>query len=215
MAYILQDFEIFELWKIERQDLVEFTKFVLRIYYQHHQNIPPPVKEVENCIKEDERLYPYTHFYAIKTKDGQIFGTINVCLWNGEAKLAIEQEYNLDIKQLIKERGLNPPEIWHIGRFAIDRTIINRSETLKSKHSFYFQLLLVCALVHICTKPNNLMIAECDVKLQKALMAVGIFCEKLSEGHFVLGSQALPVINTGEGLQTFFDKYKYLLNYYI
>jgi hypothetical protein len=186
---------------------------VLRIYYEHHLHISPPIEEVERCIKEDERLYPYSKFYALKTKKGQIFGTINVCLWNGEEKLAIEEEYNLDIKQLIKNRGLNPPEIWHIGRFAIDRQLINQNEVLKAQQGFYFKLLLTCALVHICTNPNNLMIAECDTKLQRALMAIDIFCEKLSEGHFVLGSQALPVINTGAGLSVFLQRHRHLLNY--
>ncbi len=213
MSCLLQDFGTYELWKIGKQDLAEFTKFVLCIYYGHHQNISPPVKEVEDCIKEDEHLYPCSHFYALKTKEGQIFGTINVCLWNGEEKLAIEREYNLDIKQLIKERGLTPPEIWHIGRFAIDRNIIKQNETLKTSQAVFFKLLMTLVFAHICRFPSNVVIVECDKKLYKTGKLLGIFSEQLSDERFVLGSQALPIIDTGAGLQFFFDRHKHLISH--
>jgi len=209
----LQDFEHFDLWKVELPDLADFTRFVLRIYYEHHLQIPAPIEEVETCIKEDEYRYERTHFYAVKTKSGEIFGAVNASLWDGKNKLTIEQEYNLDIKQFLKTRGLNPPQIWHTGRFAIDRKIINQNQTLRVMQGFYFKLLLTCAFSHVCTNPENVMIAECDEKLQKALVALGIYSEELSKGNFVLGSMALPILNTGAGLQSFFEKHKHLLGY--
>jgi len=213
MGKLLRDFGTFDLWKIEQNDLADFTKFVLRIYYEHHMHVSAPMDEVEACIKEDERLYPYTHFYAVKTKDGKTFGTINACLWNGKESLAIEREYNLDLKQLIKARGLTPPQIWHMGRFAIDRPIINQYETLRDTQGLFFKLLMAHAFAHVSAHPDNLMIAECDRKLQNTLVKLGVFSEELSEGHFVLGSEALPILNTGAGLQSFVEKHKHLLSY--
>jgi hypothetical protein len=213
MGYILQNFKVFDLWKMEQNDLVDFTKFVLRIYYEHHLNVPAPIDEVEMCIKEDELLYPHTHFYALKTKEGNFFGAINACLWDGIEELAIEREYNLNLKQLIKARGLNPSEIWHVGRFAIDRKLINQNQILRKSQGFYFKLLMTYAFAHVCTHSDNLMIAECDKKLQGTLVKLGIVSEELSKGHFVLGSEALPILNTGAGLRPFVEKHKHLLNY--
>jgi hypothetical protein len=213
MKIALNHFETFDLCKVKECDLADFTKFVLRIYYEHHLQVPPPIDEVEACIKEDKHLFKHSHFYALKTKEGEIFGTVNACLWNGEDELAIEREYNLDIKQLLKMRGLNPPQVWHIGRFAIDRQFINQNEKLKRFHVFYFKLLLTCAFSHVCIHPDNLAIAECDKKLQKTLVGLGVFSEELSKGHFVLGSEALPILNTGVGVQPFFDKHKHLISH--
>jgi len=213
MGKLLRNFDTFDLWKMGQRDLVDFTKFVLRIYYKHHMNIPAPIEEIEACIKEDQRLYPYTHFYAVKTKDGNIFGTINACCWNGNEKLAIEREYNLDIKQLIKARGLNPPQVWHIGRFAIDRKFISQTQALRALQGLFFKLLITSAFSHICTHPDNLAIAECDTKLQRTLVKLGIVSEELSKGRIVLGSEALPILNTGEGVRAFVEKHKHLLSH--
>lgn len=83
MGKLLQTFETFDLWKPEQSDLVDFTKFVLRIYYRHHLHVSAPIEEVEACIKEDLTFFASTHFYELKTKEGEIFGTINVRLWDG------------------------------------------------------------------------------------------------------------------------------------
>jgi hypothetical protein len=213
MARFLQRFDAFDLWKMEQDDLADFTKFVLRIYYEHHLQTPAPIEEVEACIKEELQLYPDTHFYALKTKDGNIFGTINACLWDGKEKLAIEREYDLDLKQLIETRGLNPPQVWHIGRFAIDRKFINENQSLRALQGLYFKLLIVHAFAHISTHPDNLAIAECDRKLQSILVRLGISSEELGSERFVLGSQALPILNTGAGVRAFVDKHKHLLSY--
>ena len=213
MAKFLQNFGAFDLWKMEQNDLADFTTFVLRIYYEHHLQTPAPIEEVEACIEEDQRLCSHTHFYALKTKDGNIFGTINACLWDGKEKLAIEREYDLDLKRLIETRGLNPPEVWHMGRFAIDSKIINQNEALRATQGLFFRLLMTLAFAHVSRLPDNLMIAECDKKLQNILIKLGIFSEELSEEHFVLGSQALPILNTGAGLHLFVEKHKHLLNH--
>jgi len=209
----LQVFETFDLWQPEQSDLAEFTKFVLRIYYEHHLHTPAPIDEVNACIKEDLALFPNGHFYTLKTKEGEIFGTIGVSLWDGKAKLAIEQEYDLDITHEIKTRGLNPPQVWNIRRFATDRQMIKQRSELRPFHALYFKLLLTCVFHHICAYPNNAMVAECDCKLQRTLISLGISSEELSKPHFVLGSQAVPIFNTGAGLQEFYDNHKHLLNH--
>ncbi len=213
MAYIIQKFEAFDLWKIEQHETDDFTTFVLRIYYEHHLQIPAPIAEVEACIKEDRRLAPHSHFYALKTKEGKIFGTINACLWNGKDELAIEREYAINVNELIKTQGLNPHQVWHIGRFAIDRKIINQHKALRVSQGLYFRLLMTCAFAHICTHPENLMVVESDEKLYKTGKLLGIFTQPLGESHFILGSNALPVMDTGAGLLPFFNKHKHLLRY--
>lgn len=213
MGYVLQNFDAFDLWRIEHCDLADFTKFVLRINYEHHLNVNPPAEEIEAYIKEDERLHKCTHSYALKTKAGQIFGTINACLWDGKAEMAIERIYNISISQLIEARNSTPPEVWHIGRFAIDRKIIEQNESLRAKQGFFFKLLMTQAFAHICTNPDNLMIVECDKKLWKTGKLFGIFSESLSDGLFVLGSETLPVIDTGAGLRPFYRKHKHLLGH--
>ena len=211
MATLLQNFETFDLWKIEQHDLADYTKFVLRIYYEHHLHVPAPIEEVEACIKEDEERYSLTHFYALKTKNGQTFGTINVSKWNGKDEFAIDKEYGLNAKELIKTRGLTPPEIWHIGRFATDRQIINSNRELRLLQVLYFKLLLTCVFHHICAYPDNVMFAECDIKLQKTLNTLGIFSEELAEPQMILGSETVPIFNNGAGLQQFYDNHKYLI----
>ncbi len=92
MGVILRDFGAYKLWKMEQQDLEDFTKFVLRIYYEHHLNIQAPIEEVEACIKEDKRLYKYSYFYALKTEEGKTFGTVNASLWNGKVLTYIPRQ---------------------------------------------------------------------------------------------------------------------------
>jgi hypothetical protein len=211
MAILLQSFNDFDLWKIEREDLVDFTKFVLRVNYEHHLQTSPPIEEVEACVKKDKDSFSLTHCYAMKTKNGQTFGTINVSKWNGRDEFDIDKEFNLNVKELIKTRGLTPPEIWHIGRFATDRKIINSNRELRLLQAFYFQLLLTCVFHHICAFPDNVMFAECDIKLQKTLNTLGIFSEELAEPHIILGSETVPIFNTGAGLQQFYDNHKHLI----
>jgi len=213
MSYILQSFETFDLWKIEQPNLAEFTKFVVQINYGHHLQTSAPIEEIEACIKEDEYCCQDKHFYALKTKCGKIFGTINAWLWNGKDELAMEQEYNLDVKQIIKAKGLNPPQIWYTGRIAIDRKLIAQSQELRALKVFYFKLLLTCLFNHVCTNPENVTIASIDTKMHKAFIKLGICCEELGDGHFTMGSEAIPVLNTGAGVQPFFEKHKHLLNY--
>ena len=213
MGKLLQSYEAFDLWKIEREDLTDFTKFVIRIFYEHHMQILPPIEEVETCIKEDADIFDNAHFYALKTKNGQIFGTINAYLWDRTSRLVMEQEYNININEEVEKRKLNPPQIWYSGRLAIDRKLINESEELKTKQMFFFRLLITCAFLHVCTHPENLLVSEFDSKLQKTFVKLGVNSEPLSEEKFVLGSDALPILNTGAGLQAFVDRHKHLISY--
>jgi|GEM_PF-2034241 len=213
MAKLLQNFEAFDLWEEELCDIANFTQFVFGVFYEHHWQSQPPVEEVEACIKEDLARYPNTHFYTLKTKDKRIFGSITACLWNGEPKLTLEREYNLNIRELIKARGLNPPQMWHLGRIAIDRNIINQDQMLKKTQGMFFKLLMTCAFSHVCTDPNNIMIAESEVQLWKVAKLLGISSEILGEARLSLGTESFPVIDTGAGLQPFVNKHKHLLNY--
>jgi len=213
MGKLLQNFEAFDLWKEELCDVANVTKFVFDVYYEHFWKSQPPIEEVEACIKEDLTRYPNTHLYTLKTKDGQIFGAINAVLWKGTYELAFEREYNLNIRELIKTRGLNPPQVWHLGRFAIDRKFVNENQVLKGTQTLFFKLLMTCAFSHVCTDPNNIMIAESEVQLWKVGKLLGISSEILGEARMVLGCESLPVIDTGAGLQSFVDKHKHLLNY--
>ena len=214
MGKLLQNFEAFDLWKIEREDLAEFTKFVIRIFYEHHLQTAPPDDEVEACVKEDERVFnENAHFYALKTKDGRIFGTINAYLWDRESELEMEREFNISINDEVAKRNLDPPQIWYSGRLAIDRKIINESDELKAKQVHFFRMLITCAFLHVCTHPENLLVSEFDSKLQKTFIKLGVSSELLSDEKFVLGSGALPILNTGAGLQKFVDRHKHLLNY--
>jgi len=213
MGKLLQNFETFDLWREELCDIANFTQFVFDVYYEHHWQSQPPKEEVDACIKEDLARFPYTHYYALKTKEGQIFGTINTALWQGTYELAFEREYNLNIRELIKTRELNPPQVWHVGRFAIDRKFINQNESLKATQGLFFKLLMTCAFMPVCADPNNLMIAESEVQLWKIGKRLGIFSETLSESRMVLGSESFPVLDTGSGLQPFVDNHKHLLSY--
>jgi hypothetical protein len=213
MGRLLQNFGAFDLWQIEESDLTDFTKFVLRINYQHHLGTLPPDEEIEAYVKEDERLHKHSYSYALKTTCGKFFGTINVCLWDGEEELAIEREYKLSVKKLVNSLNVKPYQIWHIGRFAVDRKEVSQNDTLKAYQGLYFKLLLTCAFTHICADPSNVMIAECDRKLHEIVKRLNIFSESLSEGQIILGSEALPIINTGAGLQPFYDKHKHLIRY--
>jgi hypothetical protein len=120
---------------------------------------------------------------------------------------------NLNIKELIKKLGLNPPQVWHVGRLAIDRQIINENPALRATQGIFFKKLITHAFAHICTHPDNLAIAECDRKLHSTLVRMGIASKELSAGHIIWGSEALPILNTGTGVQAFVEKHKHLLYY--
>lgn len=212
MGKLLQTFDTFDLWKMDRHDLVEYTSFVVRINYEHHLQILPPTAEIEACVKKDEENFPFSHFYALKTKDGKIFGTINASLWDEQKVSAFERDFKVNITQILKTKK-SPPQIWHIGRFAIDRKAIKQNKTLLAKQVFYFKLLPTCAFAHVCTDPNNLLIIDTDPKIFEISKRFGVFYKQLGEAQFVMGSNVLPAINTGTGLMPFFEKHKHLLNY--
>lgn len=49
------------------------------------------------------------------------------------------------------------------------------------------------------------MIIKCDEKLRETVKKLDIYLEALSTKRFILGSQIVPIINTGVGLLPFYE----------
>lgn len=70
---------------------------------------------------------------------------------------------------------------------------------------------MVQAIAPICKNKNSIAFAECDSKLLRIMLAMGIKATVIGESVNYLGSETIPVCMTYEGLIDFYNDNKKLL----
>jgi hypothetical protein len=139
-----------------------------------------------------------------------MIGVIRAIKWNRKDRLPIEYDFNLDLNNLILGLNLQPKQVWHIGRFAIDNEAVCSDNILKSKRITILKLLLLCAFSHVMENTDNVAIAECDSKLFDKLRLFNIHSHVIGEPKNYLGSLTVPIINTAHGVREFVESNKEL-----
>ena len=191
--------------QLELEQLTELAKFVVEENFSHHSENDMPEIELQHDVNEvyNEELsyFRNSEIFMVKDPVGKILGSIRIIKWDYKTKLPIQKLFN--INPLDISRSQNVSSIWHIGRFATNKT--NQDRTL-------FKKLMICAITPICKEENSVACAECDSKLLRVMNMMGIKAEVIGDSINYLGSETIPVSMNYEGLRGFYDANRYLVS---
>ena len=183
--------------------LYRLAEFVVHQNYRHHtkETESDYRREILSVYREELSYSVHSHILVATTFDEQIVGSIRLMKWDKMQKLPIQKHFHLT--SFIHLLPVDCATIWHIGRFAVDSDA-NCGLTL-------FKQLMLYAMVPIYENKNDVLLAECDNKLLRAMKLMGIQAQRLGEGLKYLGSETTPIYITYSGLADFFQKNQNLL----
>ncbi len=191
--------------QLELEQLAELAQFVVEENFNHHSDNVIPEMEIQNDVKEvyNEELsyFKNSEIFVVKDTTGSIQGSIRVIKWDYKTTLPIQKLFNINPLDM----GYSPDasSVWHIGRFATNKT--NQDRTL-------FKRLMVSAITPICNDKNSIAFAECDSKLLRVMNLMGIKADIIGDSINYLGSETIPVSMNYEGLKGFYDANRYLVS---
>jgi len=195
------------LERLDSKEVYSLSKFVVEENFNHHtekegvQNINSDILSV---YEEEIKYVQNSQIFVCKNDSGNITGSIRVLKWNYIDRLPIQTLFG--INPFLTLQGAPLHEIWHIGRFAINKNI---------KDSSLFKKLMVCAIAPILTHKDNIAFAECDKKLLRVMSLLGIKAKVVGKSIQYLGSETVPVSFSYEGLIGFYENNKHLVESYI
>ncbi|OED43731.1 hypothetical protein AB832_02410 [Flavobacteriaceae bacterium (ex Bugula neritina AB1)] len=192
------------LEKLAVDEISTLAEFVVTENFKHHSNNNLPINYKNDIIsisEEEVKSFNNSDIFVVKDSLGKISGSIRVLKWNYQDELPIEKIFGINPIDITGHSPLK--HIWHIGRFAIKK---------ESKDITLFKRLMVCAIAPICTHENSVAFAECDSKLLRVLLALGIKATVIGEPIDYLGSETIPVCLPYEGLIDFYNKNKHLVS---
>lgn len=191
------------LEKLQIFQLIYLARFVVTENYKHHTNGATQLDintEINSIFKEELNYFENSLVFVSREFDKSIRGSIRVLRWNYLDTLPIQKIFN--INPIGYRGGKHQEPVWHIGRFAI-RKGVRDINLLKQ--------LIVCAIAPICNNENAIAYAECDSKLLRVLLAMGIEAHSIDKSIHYLGSETIPVCMTCDGLIEFYHKNKSLV----
>lgn len=201
MCKFISSYDNYSIWQLSESALLELSEFVVLENYKHHTDGKfnnDFQSDVISVYKEEMRYFSRSHVFVARNEHGAIIGAIRLMNWNKKEILPIQTLF--DIKNLF---DISPEDshtaIWHIGRLAVSTDISRYGLIL-------FKLLLLYAMYPICNHEKGIVFAECDSKLLRTMLLMGIQVKALGEGITYLGSKTIPVYTTRSGLTEFFDK---------
>lgn len=201
--FLINKFESIDLYQIGRNNLVELSQFVFKMYAYHYfkkYQWSPNIQELKGMIESDKNQFDDSVYFGFKNSKQELLGTIKATKRTEKVVFPIEYEFNIDIEETIKKENLKVNEIWHLGRLAIDSNSL-RSQNSPLTSRKMLQQLLINSLQIINYKPNNLMIAEADVLIYQIFQELGINMQIIGESRHCLGSPTYPVILTSENIK--------------
>ncbi|AZJ35260.1 hypothetical protein [Tenacibaculum singaporense] len=191
------------LERLSNSEVLSLSKFVVEENFNHHLgNIEKKKleKDILSVYQEEIKYIGNSKIFVCKDDYKGITGAIRVLKWNYIDKLPIESIFGIDPLMVVEDRDLH--EIWHIGRFAIKKGVNDPN---------LFKKLMVCAISPICKHKGNIAFAECDSKLLRILMLLGIKPNIVGESINYLGSETIPISLPYEGLIEFYERNKDLI----
>lgn len=183
--------------EIKRNELFSVIKFVIMMNYAHHQcsiTEEQSKKTIEEILQQESKIFNRSHFYKAVDENNQMIGTLRIADWDKSD--ALKWINGLQIENINK--------VYHIGRFAVSQSKDNNP--LGGKN--IFRQLMLIAFSYICENPQNILIAECDMKLFSTLRKLGIELNPVGDVEFCLGSDTICAYATYDTIRKFYDKYK-------
>lgn len=182
--------------KIEKSDVFKAVEFVVKTNYKKHSysvDYKQVHSEISDIVKTEMEIFENSCFYVATSTDGQIIGTLRVQVMK-KSFIGFPLDFNLE----------NVNNIYHIGRFAIDQ--IN-DQKLGSE---LFKRMILLAFSHVCQNKNNILVAECDMKLHRVLLRMGIDIIVLGPPFFCLGSETILIYAPYKNIIEYYSKYNLL-----
>ena len=184
------------IYQIDETDILSAVEFVVRTNYKKH-NPSAKFQKIDSEIYEiyasERKIFDHSYFYMVTTSTGQIVGALRVMIGN---------KYNLDLPDSVNLDSIN--DVCHIGRFAIDLVGNNKlGNTL-------FKKMILLAFSHVCANKDNVLVAECDMKLHRVLVKMGIGIIPVGVPFFCLGSETISVYAPYENVIEYCLKYNLL-----
>lgn len=193
---MIQDY--YKLERLPFLELPDLAKFVVTENFKHHLNGAYPLTyetEIDSMLQDEINHFENSKIYVAKDSNGHLIGSIRVLKWNGFDLLPVQKLFSLNVDS---PNNL----VWHIGRFAI-------SQSVKDIH--LLKKLMACAIHPVCQNPNATAYAECDKKLFRVLLALGIRAQVMGKPMNYLGSETIPIKMSFSGLIDFYTKHKHLI----
>ena len=191
--------------QLELEQLTELAKFVVEENFNHHSEDTMPAMELQKDMKEvyNEELsyFKNSEIFVVKDTAGSIQGSIRIIKWDYQTKLPIQKLFNINPLEISSSQNVS--SIWHIGRFATNKS--NTDRTL-------FKKLMIQAITPICKDENSVAFAECDSKLLRVMNLMGIKADVIGDSINYLGSETIPVSMNYDGLKGFYDANRYLVS---
>ncbi|NJK93784.1 MAG: hypothetical protein HC905_01605 [Bacteroidales bacterium] len=216
MDLLVRRFSDFSLWQVKQKNLFDFSSFVVKVNYECYKytaKTGEEISDIEEIFKYDCAHFDHAFFYALKSSKGQLIATIKVTRWNESIVFPLVSNFGIDIPKFLSGLTFKPKEIWHLGRLAIDHQKISCDPVLSKYRTSILKIMLIAAFNHICTDNDNIMLAECDNRLNEKIKLMGIHSIPIGESIQYLGSETTPIYNTGNGLSHFLKSYGYVWNF--
>ena len=192
------------LERLRTNEIKNLSEFVVRENFKHHtSNILPTGYEndVMEIYLEEMNYINDSEIFVTRDSSGNILGSIRVLKWDYVSTLPLQKIFDINPLSVIGDIQLN--DIWHIGRFAINKEVSDVN---------LFKKLMVCAISPICQNKGNIAFAECDSKLLRVLRLLGIKANVIGESIDYLGSETIPVSMSYDGLIEFYNANKGLVS---
>lgn len=181
------------IYQIDENEIPKAVEFVVKTNYNKH-HIMTDVKQLEleiaEIVKTERKIFECSCFYMATTLDDQIVGALRV---------SAVDIHDVRLPDSIDRYSIN--KIYQIGRFAINQ---NSCEKLGCG---LFKRMILLAFSHICQNRNNILIAECDMKLHSVLVRMGIDLIKIGTPFFCLGSKTISVYAPYSSIIKYYSKY--------
>ena len=208
MDTYITSYENYSIWQLSNENLWELAKFVVDENYKHHAGGIVPsnyLSEIEAIFIEEQIYFNFSKVFVAKNSEQKVIGAIRIMNYTGNQTLPLQKLFNITSLTHISPQD-SDIAMWHIGRFAV-ATDLGRFGIL------LFKQLLLYALQPICNAEKGIVFAECDSKLLRTMRTMGIQVLHLANGIEYLGSETIPAYATRDGIESFFNRNKSLLNH--
>lgn len=181
-------------------ELYQAVEFVIRTNYKIHNFVTNDENfksDIKTVYESEKKIFEKSIFYIVTDSENKMVGTLRVLIGRQE---------ELDI---INNIGINViGDICHIGRFAIDQYGENKMGAKLFKH------LILIAFSHVCQCPDNVLVAECDMKLAHVLQNMNIGIVEIGVPFMCLGSETVQVYAPYQNIIEYYTKNKLLQRIY-
>lgn len=203
----VETFKEFTLCQItDKKELNEISQLVVKVNYSQHLNQQLyPLEELAKIYQEDLMALSNSIFYAIYDKHSEIIAAVKCQKCNQNVVLAIEKDFNVDLRYFINGMDFKPGNIFHIGRFVVDQYKIRKNSDLRQKRLTILKLLMYYALKPVFEHSTNIFFCECDEKLFSKLNLLGLYPKIIGASKEYLGSKTIPIYCDHNGITEFFE----------